>query len=201
MPEGGPWPDQSAANASGVLIRPARPRDAAAFLEAYRAVAAERRCIRTEVVERSPRFYRRRFRSSYGEDGAHLLAFEGDLLVGSLSIRRDDHAVTRHVATLGMFVVAARRGRGIGTALMQEAIRWARERGVERVELTVYPHNEAAIALYRLFGFEPEGRLVRHSKKSYGYEDEILMAVWIGPPVDGPPGASPVDATGEGGKG
>ena len=121
--------------------------------------------------------------------------------MGSLSIRRDDHAVTRHSATLGMFVVAARRGRGIGTALMQEAIRWARERGVERVELTVYPHNEAAIALYRLFGFEPEGRLVRHSKKSYGYEDEILMAVWIGPPVDGPPGASPVDATGEGGKG
>mgnify|MGYP006144326235 CR=1 FL=1 len=30
------------------------------------------------------------------------------------------------------------------------------------------------------FGFEQEGRLVRHAKKSYGYEDEILMAAWIG---------------------
>jgi hypothetical protein len=49
----------------------------------------------------------------------------------------------------------------------------------------VYPHNQAAIALYRRFGFEQEGRLVRHAKKSYGYEDEILMAVWIGPKVDG----------------
>jgi ribosomal protein S18 acetylase RimI-like enzyme len=44
----------------------------------------------------------------------------------------------------------------------------------------VYPHNEAAIALYRSFGFVEEGRLARHSRKSYGYEDEILMAVWIG---------------------
>ena len=175
----------------GVLIRPARPRDATAFLEAYRQVAAERRFIQTEVVVRSARSYRRRFRSSYDGDGAHLLALEGDRLVGSLSIRRDDHPATRHVATLGMFVVVDRRGRGVGTALMREAMRWAGDHGVERVELTVYPHNDAAMALYRRFGFEQEGRLVRHAKKSYGYEDEILMAVWIGPLVEtGGPGGS-----------
>jgi hypothetical protein len=46
------------------------------------------------------------------------------------------------------------------------------------------------MALYRRFGFEQEGRLVRHAKKSYGYEDEILMAVWIGPPVDAGPGSA-----------
>jgi len=101
-------------------------------------------------------------------------------VVGSLSIRRDPHPVTRHVATLGMFVIATWRGRGVGTALMSEALRWARSAGVERVELTVYPHNDAAIALYRKFGFVEEGRLVRHAKKSYGYEDEILMAAWLG---------------------
>src|SRR5437867_2396371 len=76
--------------------------------------------------------------------------------------------VTRHVATLGMFVVADRRSRGIGSALMAEAIRWARRHGVLRIELAVYPHNEAAIALYRKFGFDVEGRLVRHARKSYG---------------------------------
>jgi RimJ/RimL family protein N-acetyltransferase len=100
-------------------------------------------------------------------------------VVGSLSIRRDDHPATAHVATLGMFVIASHRGRRIGTALMEEALRWARRFDVERIELTVYPHNEAAIALYRRFGFVQEGRLVRHAKKSYGYEDEILMAVQL----------------------
>ncbi len=175
--------DAATPPAGGIRIRPARPRDAASFLEAYRAVAAERRFVQAEVVTRRMGFYRRRFRHSVDGRSAHLLALDGHRVIGSLSIRRDEHPVTAHVATLGMFVAASYRRRGIGTALLVEALRWARRNGVERVELTVYPGNEAALALYRRFGFEQEGRLVRHAKKSYGYEDEILMAAWIGSPV------------------
>jgi RimJ/RimL family protein N-acetyltransferase len=179
---------EAAGTPERILIRPARRADARSFLDAYRAVAAERRFIQTEAVTRSHRHYRKRFRRSWDERAAHLLAIDGDRVVGSLSIRRDDdHPATRHVATLGMFVVASHRNRGIGSALMAEAIRWARSYDVERIELTVYPHNEAAVALYRRFGFVEEGRLVRHAKKSYGYEDELLMAVWLGP--DLPSGA------------
>lgn len=167
------------------LVRPARPRDARSFLEAYRSVAAERRLIQTEEVTRTAAMYRRRFRRSRTGEMAHLVAVAEGRVVGSLSIRRDPHPVTRHVATLGMFVIARWRGRGVGTALMEEALRWARGAGVDRVELTVYPHNDAAIALYRKFGFVEEGRLVRHAKKSYGYEDEVLMAAWLG--EDGEP--------------
>jgi diaminopimelate decarboxylase len=169
-----------AAVPDGIEIRPARPRDARSFLDAFAAVAAERIFIQTETVRRSARWYRRRFRRSWDERGAHLLALDGDRVVGSLSIRRDEHVATRHVATLGMFVAREHRRRGIGAALMAEANRWARRFGLERIELTVYPHNAAAIALYRAFGFVDEGRLVRHARKSYGYEDEILMAAWIG---------------------
>lgn len=167
---------------AAILIRPARPRDARSFLEGFREVAEEGRRIQTEVVDRTVGFYRRRFRRPWDEDGAHLLALDGDRVVGSLSIRRHvEHPALRHVATLGMHVVRSHRGRGVGSALMAEALRWARAFGIERIELTVYPHNGPAIALYRRFGFVEEGRLVRHAKKSYGYEDEILMAVWIGP--------------------
>jgi putative acetyltransferase len=165
---------------SGVIVRAARPRDAASFVEGYRGVVAERRFLQAEEVRSPLRVYRRRFRRSWTSEAAHLLAVEGDRVVGSLSIRRDVDPVTRHVATLGMFVVADRRSRGIGSALMAEGVRWARRHGVLRVELAVYPHNEAAITLYRKFGFDVEGRLVRHAMKSYGYEDEILMAVWLG---------------------
>jgi RimJ/RimL family protein N-acetyltransferase len=143
-------------------------------------VVAERRFLQTEEVRTPLRIYRRRFRRSWTSEAAHVLAVEGDRVVGSLSIRRDADPVTRHVATLGMFVVADRRSKGIGSALMAEAIRWARSHAVLRIELTVYPHNGAAIALYRKFGFDVEGRLVRHARKSYGYEDEILMAAWLG---------------------
>jgi putative acetyltransferase len=65
-------------------------------------------------------------------------------------------------------------------ALMAEAFRWGRSVGVEKIMLSVYPHNDAAITLYRRFGFVEEGRLVGHSRKSSGYEDEILMSAWIG---------------------
>jgi diaminopimelate decarboxylase len=167
--------------ADGFEVRPARPRDARSFLEAFRSVAAERRFIQTEDVSQTARQYRKRFRRPVTREGAHLVAVAGGGIIGSISIRRDAHTATRHTASIGMFVTSAWRGRGVGTALMDGAMRWARDAGVERVDLSVYPHNQAAIALYRVFGFVEEGRLIRHAKKSYGYEDEILMAVWLGP--------------------
>jgi ribosomal protein S18 acetylase RimI-like enzyme len=63
---------------------------------------------------------------------------------------------------------------------MTDALAWAKRVGIEKVVLSVYPRNDAAIRLYRSLGFLEEGRLARHSRKTYGYEDEILMAVWIG---------------------
>lgn len=181
------------AGPEGISIRPARPRDSRSFLEAYRDAAAEGRRIQTETVDRTAGFYRRRFARSWDDTAAHLLALDGDRVVGSLSIRRHvEHPALRHVATLGMFVRRPYRRRGIGAALLAEAILWGRSVGVERLELTVYPHNAPAIALYRRFGFVEEGRLVRHAKKSYGYEDEILMAAWIGPE----PGSTGSDAEG-----
>ena len=89
-------------------------------------------------------------------------------------------SVSAHVASLSIAVAAEARRRGIGRRLMQEAIDWSTRAGVEKLVLSVYPHNEAAIGLYRSFGFVEEGRLARQSRKSYGYEDEILMAAWIG---------------------
>jgi RimJ/RimL family protein N-acetyltransferase len=172
--------DDRGLRVGGVVIRPATARDAASFLDLYRAVAAEGGFIRTERVTGTVRRYRRRLRSSWTDREANLVAVAGGRVVGSLGITRDDHPVTRHVATLGMFVDRGWRGLGIGTAMMREALRWARVVGVEKIELTVYPGNETARALYRRFGFVEEGTLVRHSKKAGGYEDEVLMGLWLG---------------------
>ena len=95
--------------------------------------------------------------------------------------------MTRHVASLGMAVAREWRRRGVGTALMAEAILWAKEMGVEKLALSVYPHNEPALALYRRFGFQEEGRLTGHSRKSMGYVDEIVMGLWL---VDRPQSSS-----------
>ncbi len=171
-----------AAPLEGVEVRAARPRDAASCLELWASVIAEGRWLRAERPRGSVRHYRRRFRRSWTDEGAEIVAVEGDRVVGHVGIQREELPATRHVATLGLSVAEERRGRGIGSALLATALRWARGAGVEKIVLSVYPHNTAAVALYRKFGFLEEGRLSRQSRKSYGYEDEILMAAWIGPP-------------------
>jgi putative acetyltransferase len=162
-----------------IVIRPATGRDARAFHAFWRGIVAEERFVRTESVREPVRAFRRRFRRRSPSE-LHLVAYRGERLVGHVTIERDRHPVTRHVSSLAIAVAAEERGRGIGRRLMEAALGWAKDVGIEKVVLSVYPHNEAAIALYRSFGFVEEGRLARHSRKAYGYEDEILMAAWIG---------------------
>jgi diaminopimelate decarboxylase len=173
-------PEPRADVPEGVTIRPATPRDAKAFIEFWSAIVAERRYVRSESVRHTARVYRARFRRPWTHREAQVLAMEGDRVVGHLYVQREEHPATRHVATLGIAVAASHRRLGIGAVLMGECLRWAREAGVEKILLSVYPHNTGAIALYRSFGFVEEGRLARQSRKSYGDEDEILMAMWLG---------------------
>jgi diaminopimelate decarboxylase len=168
---------------AGITLRPAEARDARSFLTFWSAIVAEGRYVRSEEVGTPARVYRSRFRRSWTDREAQVMALDADRVVGHVYIQREAHPVTRHVATLGIAVTADHRGRGIGSALMAEAFRWAESVGVEKIMLSVYPHNSAAIALYRRFGFVEEGRLVGHSRKSSGHEDEILMSAWVGESV------------------
>jgi putative acetyltransferase len=177
-PESG-GPEPIALPPPRVVIRRAGPRDARGWIEHVARVAAERRFIRTEEVRWSIREMRRRFRRSWSAARAYLVADADGRLIAALGIEREGNPVLHHVASLGMSVDEGWRGKGIGAALLSEAFRWARWAGVEKLALTVYPHNQRAINLYKRFGFVEEGRLAGHSKKSYGYEDEIVMGRWL----------------------
>jgi RimJ/RimL family protein N-acetyltransferase len=170
-PPGGPTHD--------FVVRPARPGDARSYLDLFRTVVAEGRFIRTETVRRGLRHHRRRLSKSWDDEQAVIVALHGDRVIGELSVSREEHPVTRHIASIGMMVAPDWRGRGVGSALMTEALRWALEMGVEKLALSVYPDNEPARALYRKFGFEEEGRLTGHSKKRLGYFDEVVMGRWL----------------------
>ena len=162
-----------------VVIRPAQPGDAAALVELAADVAAEPEgwlisngAWRTTGQER--RFLRALRR--YG-DAAVFVAETPDGVVGRLSLGRDPHPASRHVADLGLMVAASHRRRGIGTALLEQAVEWARGAGVRKLELHVFPHNEAAIALYERFGFRQEGYRRAHYRRGSDYVDAILMAL------------------------
>jgi putative acetyltransferase len=78
---------------------------------------------------------------------------------------------------IGMSVHRDWRGRGVGTALMTAAVHLAENwLGLTRLELTVFTDNEAAIALYRKFGFEVEGTMRRYALRDGQYVDSHAMA-------------------------
>jgi RimJ/RimL family protein N-acetyltransferase len=161
-----------------VTIRPSRSSDAASYYRMWRAVVEEGRWVRTEQVG-SVKDYRRSMADSWSDERARFVALAWGQVVGLITIERMTHPVNRHVATLGMAIEASWRGQGLGSALMAAAMRWARQARIEKVTLEVYPDNEAAMALYRKFGFQEEGRLVGQSKKSFGYLDEVIMSRWL----------------------
>jgi len=97
-------------------------------------------------------------------------------VVGRLSVGRDPHPASTHVADVGLMVAADARRQGVGTALLRAAVDWAREAGVRKLELHVFPWNEAAIALYDAFGFEREGYRKRHYRRGGEFVDAVLMA-------------------------
>ena len=58
---------------------------------------------------------------------------------------------------ISMWVAPEVRGQGVGEALIDAVVEWARATGARRLLLDVGDHNQPAIALYARIGFEPNG--------------------------------------------
>ena len=162
-----------------VTVRPAEPADAPALVALGKAVGSEPEgWLITRNSWRGVGDERRYIRALRRHGGAAVYVAESadGGLVGRLSIARDAHPASSHVADLGLMVAASHRRRGIGWALLEQAVRWAEEADVTKLELHVFPHNTPAIALYERFGFVREGYRRGHYRRGDELVDAILMA-------------------------
>jgi RimJ/RimL family protein N-acetyltransferase len=167
-------------SSESIVVRRARPADAGALVALAEAVASEPEgwlisdgAWRTQGEER--RFLRAVRR--YSDAAVFVAEADGAEIVGRLSLARDPHPASRHVADLGLMVAADFRRRGVGRALLEQAVDWARQAGIRKLELHVFPHNDAAVALYERFGFRREGYRRGHYRRGEEYVDAILMAL------------------------
>jgi ribosomal protein S18 acetylase RimI-like enzyme len=151
-------------------IRPARDEDRVPLALVFAAVAEERDGIATEPpVDVEARA------ASWTLDGT-LVAVAGEDVIGSIHVDASRHGF----GELGMAVLREWRGRGVGSALLAAGINWARERGLHKLSLSVFPHNTAAIALYRKHGFVEEGRRVKQYRRSSGeFWDAVDMGLLL----------------------
>jgi ribosomal protein S18 acetylase RimI-like enzyme len=165
-------------------IRDARPEDAPLLAAAERAIAR----VPGKLASRPSEIDDDALRDKIVDLEAHgrgifLVAEEAGTVVGHAFLEPLPLAATSHVVRLTLAVHEGHQRQGVGTALMNDLLEWARSNPrVEKVELQVRSSNEGAIALYRSLGFVEEGRKTRRLKVGPGeYIDDVYMALWVGP--------------------
>jgi RimJ/RimL family protein N-acetyltransferase len=145
-------------SAEAIGVRPAQDGERLKLATLFAAVAEERDGIAAE-----PPIDIERRAASWDLDRT-LVALAKDEVVGVISVIESGFGF----GEIAMMVAADWRGRGVGTALVAAAIERARARDLHKLTLSVFPHNEAAIALYRKFSFVEEGRLTKHIRRANG---------------------------------
>jgi RimJ/RimL family protein N-acetyltransferase len=161
-----------------IVIRRASRKDVDSAVKLWQALADERRFIATERVSKEQR--ERWVRNLRDPDVLWEIAEIGGDLVGTLTIGRYGNLEkTRHVRELGMGVAKGSRGLGVGTALMDNAMKWAERKKIEKIGLSVFSTNKGAIRLYEKFGFVREGTRKKQFRIGGKYVDEIVMGKFL----------------------
>lgn len=157
-------------------MRPMRAEALDEALDVFAAVTAEGCWVGTEAG-----FDRDRRRAWWCEgladpDMAQVVV--ADAATGRILGHGTVHLERYGVAELGPALAADARGRGLGGRLLYALVGAARALGAHKVDLQVWPHNEAAIRLYLSRGFQVEGRVRAHYRRaSVQRWDAILMGL------------------------
>lgn len=158
-----------------IFIRRAEPADA----EAFHKIFSGPKVVWGTLQLPYPSLETWRKRLAEPPEGAYKLAacVEAEV-VGQLTIYTfPNRPRRRHIGQIGMAVRDDWQGRGVGAALMQAAVDMADNwLNLLRLELEVYVDNQAALRLYKKFGFEIEGAQVRGAFRAGDYVDVYAMA-------------------------
>jgi RimJ/RimL family protein N-acetyltransferase len=162
------------------VVREATAGDAAALLEYLEVVSGE-----TEFLTMGPGDFKlgeaeeRAFleASAAADNRIYLVAVVDGELVAQIAFAGGHRPRTRHTGVLGITVRRSHWGQGIGSALLDALIDWARSSGVSKIDLRVRTDNHRAISLYRRKGFVIEGTITRTSRVHGNDHDDHAMGL------------------------
>ncbi|MEQ4532271.1 MAG: GNAT family N-acetyltransferase [Mixta sp.] len=159
---------------SDIIIRHVEPQDARALQQIY----AQESTFSDTLQIPWPSLQSWQDRIANPQPGQYqLVACIDNQVAGNLTLEVSQSPRRRHCASFGLGVDARQRGKGVAQALMRAMIAlcdgWL---NVERIELTVYTDNEAAVKLYKKFGFVIEGTASRYALRAGEMVDIYYMA-------------------------
>lgn len=168
-----------------VRIRRAVPDDAAAVLAYLRTVGGESDNLTfgaegPDLDEGQEREYLTRVAAS--DNSLAIVALDGDRIVGSLTFDGGRRQRLRHQGEFGISVLQGYTGQGLGKALIEYMLDWARRSVVVRkINLKVRVDNLPAIRLYERMGWVQEGRTSRDTLIDGEFNDCLLMGRHVDP--------------------
>lgn len=111
----------------------------------------------------------------------YLVATHNNEIIGTFGINGTLMKKMRHTASMGLSLKKEWRGLGLGRMLMEEGIKWTKEKtNVEILWLDVFSPNNTAISLYEKLGFVEEGRQKNFCKlEGDRYCDKITMSLHL----------------------
>lgn len=163
-------------------IRKMEVQDAASIIEHKKLVTAENPdTLATAIENRTITIEEEEATiKSLGPNDLGIVAVDGEKVIGMLNLRQDHRKKFEHIGQFGISLQAAYTGSGTGTAMVKEAVEFARNNDkLEKLILTVFTNNPGAIKLYKRLGFEEEATLKNQVKLTDGYTDLVYMANFL----------------------
>lgn len=107
---------------------------------------------------------------------ARLVALAGGRVAGWAALGRvSRREVYAGVAEVSVYVGRDFRGRGLGRALLASLVEASERGGVWTLQASVFPENEASLALHRACGFREVGRRERIGRLGGVWRDTLLL--------------------------
>jgi RimJ/RimL family protein N-acetyltransferase len=166
-------------NQKSVLIRQAQIADAEKLLECIKTYIPQSPFIPKleEEITLTLEQEKEWIQSFLLKDNSLLLVaeYEGQI-IGNIDLTGNSRKVMEHTAVIGMGMLKKWTNSGLGTALLNEVIHWAKENPIlELIWLQVYTENELGMNLYRKMGFQEVGILPKFFKHNGKYYDNLTM--------------------------
>jgi RimJ/RimL family protein N-acetyltransferase len=164
---------------SGYVLRTAESGDARALYDFGKVLLAETNYFLRGPSERARSIDEMRLIiERFQELPRHLLlsAWLDGQPVGEAVVMGGELERNRYTATVGVGVLQAHTGNGLGRKLMEGLEFFAQQADLHRLELTVMSNNERAQRLYESMNYKTEGVRIHSLYIDGAYVDEISMA-------------------------
>lgn len=170
-------------NGESITIRSCEASDAAALMHCVKTYLND-----SEYIPKSSEEFNltieqeQQWIQSLNESPNSLLlvaVYDGNI-IGNIDITGSGRKMMAHTAVIGMGMLQEWRNCGLGSALMEAGITWAKSNAIlEILWLQVYLQNQLGLGLYRKMNFIENGIIPNFFKHNGKYYDVLTMSLSV----------------------